>query len=470
VSPSTDFERHGAASKPDGTGPLAVAQEAMWYANRLHPRRLTYNETISIRKDGAFDADVLRRTLAEIVRRHESLRTHIRVVDGRPTQVVGPVPEFDLPVIDLGHLSAEEAELEAVRRVAEVAQARYDLRSDDLVRPRLFRFPEEHHRLYLSMHHIAFDGVSLAQVVMPEFAAIYEAFDASLPSPLPDPPTRYVDYARWEQDWIASPRAQRRLSYWAERLTSAPALPIPLDHERPEEPKLGGGAVPVLLSRDQIERLRELGRSSDATLFQVLAACWSVLLSRYAGRAEVVYATAADLRQRPELKAMVGCCLSPLVMQIDVGDDLAFGDLVLRTRNELLDGLDHLVPFERVARHLPPSEARAGNPVYQTMIVLEPATKDHDPAWSLHQIDSVLADACRSSKLDLELQLDVRSEGNLIGQLVYDRDLFETATARRIVEYLLTICAAVGENPALLVADIPPPPAVAAAENGSSSP
>jgi hypothetical protein len=100
------------------------------------------------------------------------------------------------------------------------------------------------------------------------------------------------------------------------------------------------------------------------------------------------------------------------------------------------------------------------------MIVLEPATKDHDPAWALHQIDSVLADACRSSKLDLELQLDVRPDGHLVGQLVYDRDLFETSTARRIVDYLLTICTAVAENPALRVADAPRP--AADSEAGSS--
>jgi hypothetical protein len=468
VSPTTDTEREGAAPEPDGTGPLAVAQEAMWYANRLYPRRLTYNETISIRKDGPLDVDALRRTLAEMMRRHESLRTHLRVVDGRPVQVVGPVPEFDLPVVDLAHLSAEEAELEAVSRVAEVAQARYDLRSDDLVRPRLFRFPGEHHRLYLSMHHVAFDGVSLSRVVIPEFAAIYEAFAAALPSPLPDPPVRYVDYARWQQEWIGSPRAERRLSYWVDRLTPAPALPIPLDHERPDEPELGGGAIPLSLSRDRVERLRELGKSSDATLFQVLAACWAVLLSRYAERDEVVFATAADLRQRPELKSLVGCCMSPLVMQVEVGDDLTFADLVLRTRNELLDGLDHLVPFERVVRRLPPSEAGAGNPAYQTMIVLEPATKDHDPAWSLHQIDSRLINACRNFKLDLELLLDVRPDGRLFGELVYDRDLFETSTARRIVDYLLTICAAAGGDPALRVADIPRP-ATADPEAGSSA-
>jgi hypothetical protein len=459
VSPGSDPASKGTTFEPDATGPLSVAQEAMWYANRLHPGRLTYNEAISIRKDGAFDAHTLLRTLAEIVRRHEALRTHVRVVDGRPVQVVGPVPDFDLPLIDLGHLSAAEAESEAVLRVAEVSRVRYDLRSDDLVRPLLFRFPEEQHRLYLAMHHLAFDGVSMTRVVILEFAAIYEAFAAALPSPLPDPPIRYVDYARWEQEWITSPRAERRLNYWVDRLTPAVALPIQLDHDRPAEPERGGGAIPLTLSRDQVDRLHEVGNSFDATFFQVLAACWSTLLSRQAGKEEVVFATAADLRQRPELATMVGCCMTPLVLQTEVRDDLAFGDLVRQTRNELLDGLDHLVPFERVIRRLPPPQSRAGNPIYQTMIVLQPEAKDHDPAWSLNQIDSVLANACGASKLDLELQLDVRPDGHLLGQLVYDRDLFEAATVQRMIDYLLIICTAVGENPGLTVAEIPRPAA-----------
>ena len=439
------------APEPDAA-PLSVVQEAIWYTSRLHPRRLTYNETIPIRKRGPLDAEVLREALRELIRRHESLRTHLRVVGGKPVQVVGEVPEFDLPVIDLAHLPPEEAEATALARVAEVARARYDLRKDALVRPLLFRFPREH-RLYLAVHHIAFDGVSLVRVLMPELITLYEAFSEGRPSPLADPPLRYADYARWEQQWIASPKAERRLDYWVDRLQRSPELAIPLDHDRPEEPTLGGGAAPLSLPPDQVERLRAMATGEDATLFQLLAAGWSLLLSHHGSQEEAVFATTADLRQRSELQALVGCCLTPLVLEVDVADDLPFSELIRRTRDELLDGLDRLVPFERVVRRLPPSEAGGGNPVYSTMIVLEPASAGPEPVWSLHPIEPELIDAVGSFKLDLELQLHEQADGGLLGQLIYDRDLFEASTAAGFVDDLLAIWAAVAADPAIGVGD-----------------
>lgn len=437
--------------------PLSVAQEGMWYMTRLHPRRLSYNETVPIHKDGPFDPETLRQTLTELIRRHETLRTHMPVVDGRPVQVVGEVPDLDLPAVDLSHLSHDEAERVALSQVAEVSRARYNLRRGDLVRPRLFTFPGEHHRLYLAMHHIVFDGVSLVRVLLPELAVLYRAFGEGRPSPLPEPPIRYADYARWEQQWIAKPKAERRVDYWIERLSSDRGEDIPPDHERLAEPELGGGAIPLTLPAEQAGRLLAAGKEYDGTLFQVLAAAWALLVSHYADREDVVFSTAADLRRRPELQPLFGCCLTPLPMKVDVARDLTFGDLILRTRNELLEGLDHLVPFERVARRLPPSEMRAGNPAYQTMIVLEPASEHQDPEWSVHMIDPKVIDAVRAFKLDLELQLHEQPEGHVIGQLIYDRDLFETSTAEGIAAHFQAICAAVAADPDVRVGAIPQP-------------
>jgi hypothetical protein len=429
----------------------------MWYTTRLHPRRLTYNETVPIYKEGPFDAEALRQALHELVRRHESLRTHLSVVAGKPVQVVGPVPQFDLPVIDLSHLSSEEAESEARRLVAAVSREPYNLRSDPLLRPLLFKFPEDQHRLYLAMHHAAFDGVSLVRVLMPELIALYEAAREGRPAELPDVQVRYVDYARWEQEWMRSPKAERRLKYWLDRLSAQPVSTIPLDHERTEEPRLGGGALPIAIPADQVDRLREASKKADATLFQLLAAGWSLLLSHYADREEVVFSTAADLRQRPELQSLVGCCLTPLALKVKVSPELRFTELIRETRNELLDGLDQIVPFERVVRHLPPSEMKAGNPVYQTMIVLEPAFTTSDPTWSLLMIDPQLIDAMRTFKLDLELQFHEQTDGSLVGQLIYDRDLFDRDTVGRFVDHLLSIYAEVAADPAVRVSEISRP-------------
>lgn len=426
--------------------PLAVTQEALWYRSILAPTLLTYNETISIRKDGPLDVTALRSAFDEIVRRHEAWRSTFDLDDGEPVQVIRPAPAFAFPATDLSHLPADEAERQALKRIAEISRIPYDLARGPLIRPCLFHFPGEHHRLYLAMNHLVFDGVTLTRTVLPELVTLYEASLAGTSPPLAAPKTSYSDYARWEQQWILEPAVRRRLDYWVERLGDSPALELPTDRPRRSEPLLGGGSVPLLLPRGDLDRLRGVGQASGATVFQMLAASWSLLLARFSGERTVVFATAADMRQRPELLGLVGCCLTPLVLRVDVTDDLSVKDLVVRVRNELLDGLDHLVPFERVVRELPSTGNRGINPVYQTMLVLEPATDVADPSWSVDQIDSPLANAVGSFKLDLELQLDERPDGHLAGQLIFDRDLFDEATAVALADQWLGICLAVADD------------------------
>jgi amino acid adenylation domain-containing protein len=432
-----------------------VAQEALWYQSLLAPNQVSYNETFSIRKDGPFDVGSFRHAFIEIVRRHAAWRTTFDLVGGEPVQAVQPVPDLDLPVLDLSHLTREQAEAHAVHLVAEVSRVPYDLRRGPLLRPRLVRFSEDHHRLYLALHHIVFDGVSVYRVVLPELVVLYDSFCAGRPSPLPEPRTQYAEYARWEQRWITEPRVVRRLEHWRRHLTPLPVLSLPLDHPRPASPRFRGSAIPLSVSRENVQRLRELGQSVGATLFQVLATLWSLLLGRYSGQDEVVFATAADLRQRPELESVVGFCLTPLVLRIDLSGDLPFTDLVVRVRNELLDGLDHLVPFERLVRELVPDGASNANPIYQTMLVLEPPALVSDPSWSIHQMESKIGSAVGSAKLDLELELDERPEGHIAGRLIYDRDLFENTTATRMAEHWQHLVNAVVADPTLPVSRIP---------------
>jgi len=438
-----------------GAPPVSVAQEALWYASRLAPNRISYNETISIRKDGSFDVRALRGAFNELVRRHEAWRTTFDTVGGEPVQVVQPAPSFDLPVVDLSHLTRDQAERRAVRLAAGTSRVPYDVRRGPLVRPRLVRFCGDHHRLYLAMHHLVFDGVSVYRVVMPELIALYDAACAGRPSPLPEPRTQYVDYARWEQTWMTGPRVGRRLQHWRQHLAQLPVLSLPLDHPRPQAPRFRGGVLALSVPREAVGRLREVGQSAGATLFQVLATTWSLLLSRYSGQHDVVFATAADLRQRPEFESVVGYCLTPVVLRVDLSGDPPFTDLIVRVRNELLDGLDHLVPFERLVRELLPDGVSNANPVYQTMLVLEPATAEPEASWSIHQMESEIGDAVGATKLDLELELDERPEGHIAGRLIYDSDLFEAATAARMAEHWSRVVSAVAADPTLTVSRIP---------------
>jgi amino acid adenylation domain-containing protein len=204
-----------------------------------------------------------------------------------------------------------------------------------------------------------------------------------------------------------------------------------------------------------VDRLREVGQSVGATFFQVLATTWSLLLSRYSGQHDVVFATPADLRQRPEFESVVGYCLTPVVLRTDLSGDPPFTDLVMRVRNAVFDGLDHLVPFERLVRELRPDGVSNANPVYQTMLVLEPATAAPDPSWSIHLMESEIGDAVGNARVDLELQLDERPEGHIAGRLIYDRDLFEAATAARMAEHWSRVVGAVATDPTLTASRIP---------------
>ena len=178
--------------------PLSVDQEALWYLSHLAPASPVYNEAVSIRKDGPFDVDAFRLAFNEFVRRHEAWRTTFATVKDEPTQVVNPPTVFELPVLDLSQLPTDEAEHHAVQLAADEAKRPYDVEHGPLLRPRLVRIAEDDHRLYLAMHHLVFDGVTLYRVLLPELVALYDAFAAGQPSPLPEPILQYGDYAEWE--------------------------------------------------------------------------------------------------------------------------------------------------------------------------------------------------------------------------------------------------------------------------------
>ncbi|MGH8994516.1 MAG: non-ribosomal peptide synthetase, partial [Acidimicrobiales bacterium] len=406
-------------------------------------------------KHGPLDLGAFRDAFNEIVRRHDAWHTSFDSVDGKPVQIIHPAPSHELPVLDLSHLTEDGAERQAVRIASDMSMVPYDIRRGPLLRPRLIRFPDHHHRLYLALHHLVFDGVSVYRVILPELVTLYDAFRGGRPSPLPDAHAQYGDFARWEQRWITEARATNRMAHWRRHLFPPPVVSLPLDHPRPEVRRFRGGVVPVSMNKDTVDQLREVGRSRGATLFQVLATIWSVLLARYTGEPEVAFATAADLRQRPEFESVVGYCLTPIVLRVNVRDDIGFADLIVDVRNEVLDGLDHLLPFERLVRQLPPEQGSSANPIYQTMLVLEPPAIVPNPSWSIHQMENGIGEMIGSAKLDLELELDERPEGHIEGRLIYDRDLFEAGTGNRVADHWMRIVALVAADPRVICSTIP---------------
>ena len=429
-----------------GPAPMSLLQEQLWYFSRLEPDDLVYNEAATIRKDGPLDVQALQVAFTEIVRRHEILRSTFELVDGEPMQVVHPPPTSELPVLDLSGLPAAEREGEAVRIAAAQAKRPYDLARGPLIRGVLVRFAEDRHRLYLALHQLVFDCLSLYRVILPELVSLYDAASAGREPSLPEPPIQYADYAAWLRGRATGTEFRQRIEYWRDHLGAAPALQLPLDRPRPSQPRFQGAIERPGISRELADELRSLARAHAATLFQVLSAAFTVFLHRLSGQDDIVFGTLGDLRDRPQLADLVGYCVTPMVIRADVGDDPAFSDLVGRIRGDLLAGLSHLVPFDQLVRELRPRREPGANPIFQAALVLQPPIGACDPSWSIRQMEPEAGDAVDNAKFDLQLELDERPEGHLDGRLIYRTDLFtpETAAsmARRWAALLQDIAAA----------------------------
>ncbi|HYH79478.1 MAG TPA: amino acid adenylation domain-containing protein, partial [Longimicrobium sp.] len=367
LPPVVPVERTGAL-------PLSFAQERLWFIDRLEPGSAVYNMPVAWRLGGTLDEAALERSLGEIVRRHEALRTVFGEVDGSPVQVIAPFGGFALPVEDLSGLGDADREAAVRRRAREEAARPFDLSAGPLFRAALLRLGEEGHVLLLSMHHIVSDGWSMG-VFFRELSALYAAYREGGESPLPELPVQYADYAVWQREQLEGEVLDRQLAYWRERLAGAPdLLELPTDHPRPAVQTFRGATVPVDLSPELLERLQALGRSEGATLYMTLLGAFQVLLSKYSGSEDVVVGSPIAGRTRGEVEELIGFFVNTLVLRTDLSGDPSFREVLRRVGEVTLGAYEHQeMPFEKLVAELQPERSLSHSPLFQVMFTLQNA-------------------------------------------------------------------------------------------------
>jgi amino acid adenylation domain-containing protein len=439
--------------RPGEPLPLSPAQERLWFLDRLVPGSAAYNIAREIRLNGRLDVPALGAALGEIVRRHEVLRTVFEDRDGSPVQIVQPIGGERLPLIDLAVLPEPARKAEARRLAMEVAQRPFDLARDPMLRCVLLRLDSEAHALLLVLHHIAADGWSM-EVLASELAALYRGLAAGGPA-LPPLPLQYADYAVWQRRWLESEEPAARLAAWRQRLADLPeVLELPADRPRPAVQSFRGAVERIELDAEAGEALESLARRGGATVFMALLAVFQTLLHRLTGQEDLAVGVPAANRNRPGLEGLIGFFVNSLVLRADFAGDPAFSAALGRVREAALFAYAHQdLPFERLVAELAPERSLDHAPLYQVMLSLQETPV---PALDLGRDlrGELLEIHTGTSKFDLWLQL-ARHAGGLTAKAEYASDLFEAATAARLLRSFKVLLEGAVAAPDTRISELP---------------
>ncbi|HEX3559480.1 MAG TPA: condensation domain-containing protein [Pyrinomonadaceae bacterium] len=425
--------------------PLSFAQQRLWFLDQLTPGSAAYNIPMSVRLTGRLDVAALERSIQEIVRRHELLRTIFKTVDGQPVQVVTSGADAGLSVSDLSGLDEGERGAAVNRLAAEECRLSFNLESGPLMRVTLLRLDAEHHILLRTIHHIISDKLS-EDIFVRELLALYEAFSKGNPSPLPELTIQYADYAYWQREWMRGEVMREHLAYWQENLAGAPpTLNLPTDRQRPAVQTFRGARHLFAISEEVTAGVEVVSRSETCTPFMTLLAAFLSLLQHYSGQTDVLVGTATSGRTRPETEGLIGFFANTLVLRTDLSGDPTFRELLKRVRAVVLGAEAHQdVPFEKLVEVLQVERDLSRQPIFQVLFNLQSDLLGplKLPGMTLEPLESEAG----TSKFDLTV-FWVRGPSHFYGSLVYSTDLFEPATAARMAEDYVTLLEAIVARP-----------------------
>jgi amino acid adenylation domain-containing protein len=441
--------------RQDGPVPLSFAQQRLWFIDRLTSGNPSYNIPLAVQLEGALDVAALARSLREIVRRHEVLRTRFVEQDGQAVQMIDPPREIRLSVIDLQALPWREAEVVARQLRRDEILRPFDLARGRLLRAALLRQGSADHLLLLEVHHIVFDGWSTANF-MREISVLYHAFAGGLPSPLPELPIQYADYAVWQRSWLAGAVLEKQLSYWCQKLAGIPALlELPCDRPRPATLSSRGAAQSLVIAEGTVAALERLGGEVGASLFMTVLAAFQTLLGRLSGQSCFVVGAPLAGRTRTELEPLIGLFVNTLALRADLPEDTGFRLLLTAVVKTTLDAYDHQdLPFEKLIDELDLERSLSYSPLFQTVFTLQntPPGGVASAAGSLRV--RPLAGAVETTKFDLTLAL-TEVGGGLAGGLEYAVDLFDASTIDRWLGCFQRLLEAIVADPLRCVFELP---------------
>jgi len=432
--------------------PLSFGQQRLWFIDQLEPGNPAYNISFAIRLEGSLKVTLLERSLNEIVRRHEILRTTFSIVNGQPVQIIAPSLRLILSVVDYQELPELERESEVQRVATQESQQPFDLTHGPLLRAKLVRLGQQKYRLLLTMHHIILDGLS-AEVFIQEMVTLYKAFLTESSLPLPELSIQYKDFVYWQRQWLQGEPLETQLNYWKQQLEGVPAvLQLPTDYPRPAVQTFRGASQSLALPQTLTDKLKALSHQEGVTLFMVLLAAFQTFLYRYTGQNDIPVGSPIANRNHSELKELIGFFVNTLVLRTNLGGNPSFRELLGRVRQVALGAYTHHdLPFEQLVETLRPQRDVSYNPLFQVSFTLQNAPQlEEIPGLTLNQLKVERL----TSQFDLSLFIEIKP-GELTASFEYNTDLFENATITRMLGHFSNLLEGVVANPDQRLSDLP---------------
>ena len=440
---------------------LSFAQQRLWFLHQFEPESSSNNMPVVVQITGLLDINVLERSISEVVARHEVLRTTFPSKQGKPQLVIAPAQPFNLALIDLRDLSKDERDAKAFRLATEEAHKPFDLANESMLRVKLFRLQDDEHLLLWNLHCIVCDGAS-SDVFYQDLTAIYSAFVAGKPSPLPELAIQYVDFAYWQRQWLQGEVLESQLNYWKQKLNNLPPpLKLPCDRPHPKGVMTyKGDRAALMLPKTLNAELDRLSQKLGATLFMTLLTAFEILLLRYCRQEDVLLSFASAARGQVETERLIGFFSNTLMLRTNLTDNLTFKEALARVRQASLEAIAHQdLPFEKLIEELRPNTRQERSPLFQVKFALNPPWSEGRGMASV-QLPEVtftsLFGYIYHGKTKYDLTLVMREQDEGLGMVFdYNADIFDANTIKKMLEHFQTLLEGIVINPNCHLNDLP---------------
>ena len=438
----------------------SYAQQRLWFIDKMDGGSAHYNMPFAMQLHGDFKVDAAQMAFSQIIARHESLRTVFVDSKNGPLQLIRKQFKFNISEIDISQLTVDAQKKTVNAAINKDALKSFDLKDDLMLRVSFFHLSDDEGVLLFNMHHIASDGWSIG-VLMNEFVKLYQSNIDGKEALLKPLAIQYADYAYWQRQWLRGEVLESQLSYWDRQLADLPQVhALPLDFERPEYQSFNGGSYQFKLSNSDLKSLESIALANEVSLFMLIHAAFSILLSRYSNSSDIVIGTPVANRTDSQLEGLIGFFVNTLILRTDCSENQPFVEFLKQIKNTNLDAqANQDVPFEHLVDRINPSRNTSHNALFQIMFNMN---TNEQIEFKLPNVTlSLLTSSEVIAKFDLMLNAIVinhdenETESGLNCSFVYNTDLFKTQTIERLAESLQSLLKGIARDATQKIKQLP---------------